>query len=981
MCKNKILVVTIILNFISTQICAGATESFSESFLTSYDFSGRYTHEYHPFILKKTRESFLKLEQYLIESGFSIEGRKLILGYQEDAVLPYETDWSREAIEDEVMVKTHAGLSAPTKNIFGFMTGFLLKDAEWLEKSWFKNSETSVSHIVARPLEIFNDNGVIFQKHAFGKDFDFILKAQNSIEKAVFKQDLKVILEQMIRWWCALYEHNFKTGSEEVVGTQDMLFSIDYARALVAGKTPLKKLFVGPDITYPIEVLTCQKREATAHAQKFLNILGPDLKAHDSKKTAYIFCSFVDGVGKSTLFNNIMNHQKFGSQVEKYERCDNSSSQEATLYNLKDNVYLVDLPAQISHFAIKPDGYVFVDIQTIKECSAEFKDTLRAYINKNKIELIKKFLELKEKVASENRSLYDYDDPQMQYAHNCHILEVQDNKWVPLVYENKNYLFNQEDPSVIRILVPLAGVHSIGLKVVEPESMLFSKGLSLPMKYEIFLEDLRNKLKSAGIEHIYFVDFLSMYPRTSRENIRVNFILQYLKRIFGNYNIQNSFYKHRINHEQEICHLLCTKFEAACQLLVNETALRWAFFKLLEEVPLNAVSAISGKQLEELLHSYTQTILDTHKSQITKDAQKRLLPEREIYYKKYGLDRTYENIVRFTTEPLMAFSKLLTSFWMTKINNNYFANLWAGLDDIFKFSLGPIGDKQNLIILPNGQQLEIKYRVHSLCRDEEVLGPVIREIRAQLYAQLANLLKATVSKDGYEFKSVTQYVPPLILKQESDGYLYVLQKRLPLVDMTSLGDKKLVAPLKYHLLDHPKRKRRWGVFGEAPHCLEWDNPGTFFGIYAYGYYLFKTPKNTVTQLLDKYRADCIKSDNPHFGMPTSELYKQIIIQKKFSALQDDINNEVKSPIEFIEPDDPRVQIIALWVRLMATLDMILKDPKTEIFIRKGNKEDFMAALKLLEKITLPVFFGIQCKGPLFDDYTEVEPVISWDLIK
>ena len=338
-----------------------------------------------------------------------------------------------------------------------------------------------------------------------------------------------------------MYKRASTTGSQEVIGTQDMLFSIDYARALLKGVAPLKKLFVGPDITYPIEVLTCQKLDATANAQKFIAILEKSLESVDNKNTAYIFCSFVDGVGKSTLLNNIQNWGKFGSDFGKYERCDNSSSQEATLFELKDKVFIVDLPAQISHYTIKPDGFVYVDVQTVKKITEDVKARVIEEIIEKKESLIKQFKELQEKITLENKALYQDNDIVAQYALNCITLEVNDVAWIPYTRGEYQFLFNKNNPEELRVLVTLGNAHSIGLKVVEPEQMLFSNGLSLPMQYVTFLDDLKQKLKKAGVEHVLFIDFLSMYPRTSRENIRVNFVLQYLKKIFGSdYSIDNS---------------------------------------------------------------------------------------------------------------------------------------------------------------------------------------------------------------------------------------------------------------------------------------------------------------------------------------------------------------------------------------------------------------------------------------------------------
>lgn len=68
----------------------------------------------------------------------------------------------------------------------------------------------------------------------------------------------------------------------------------------------------------------------------------------------------------------------------------------------------------------------------------------------------------------------------------------------------------------------------------------------------------------------------------------------------------------------------------------------------------------------------------------------------------------------------------------------------------------------------------------------------------------------------------------------------------------------------------------------------------------------------------------------------------------------------------------------LFVRLIATLEMVLKDPDSDIVVRFGDKDDFKSALKLLESITLPNYFGILFKEPLFEDYDQVEPYPSWD---
>lgn len=967
----------IFISLYVVSLVGGSPDTFHQSFISSYDFSGRYTHEYHPFILKKTRDSFLELEQSLRDAEFSVDGRMIIIGYQEDAITPYTTSWTREALEDEVIVKTTAGLSQPTRNIFGYMTGFLLKDAEWLERYWYKDTKRSyVSHILARPIALFDDKATLFQKHAFGKDFATLLESREFVERALHKKNFKGVLGELIEFWSTMYKRASTTGSQEIVGTQDMLFSIDYARALKEGHAPLMKIFVGPDITYPIEVLGCQKAKATANAQEFIKVLQQEVHPIDEQNTAYIFCSFVDGVGKSTLLNNIKNWGKYEDHFEKYDRCDNSSSQEAEVYQLKDKVFLVDLPAQISHFTIKPDGFVFVDIQTVKEITPVLKNQLMRYIALNKDTLIEQSQKIKAEVAQENKALYEDEDPLRHYALNCHTMN-KEVVWIPFKYQDRYYMFHRNQPEQLRTLVTLAGAHSMGLKVVEPEQMLFSKGLSLPMHYDAFLDDLKKKLQNAGVKHVVFIDFLSMYPRSSRENIRVNFVLQYIKKIFGDtYSIKDSFYQHRIHREQEICHLLNTRLNETVDMLVLETALRWSLYELLADKSTGALTSLRGKDLEDKIREKTKETLERHSSLLSQESRERLEPEKTIYYENYGLDRTYETIVRFSADPVMQFSTVLSSLFTKLITIPYFTTLWEGMDGAFKPIVGPGGKVQPRITLETGVDAEIRYLVHSECREQNMLKDIAQGVRAQWYALLSQLLSLTVTDDGYKMEQLEQFVPPLVLRIDPQGYMFVLQRQLPLIDPSSLGDIK--PPMKFNIVNQPMRQRRWGLFAKYPHCLDWENPGTFFGVYAYGYGPFKNPKNIITALVDQYKQRCVQGGKPQWAMSTSELYRQINVNNLMPKIKEDIASHAQGKLVELKPE--QLPLVRLWVRAIATLEMILKDMRSEIFVRKGDRQDFVAALQLLENITLPMYFGFTSKTPLFNDYQVVEPIIPWDKI-
>ncbi len=309
--NNKLI--NVFLFFILSLSCSLlATErtQFIESFVNAYDIEEKYTHEYHPFIRNKTGKSLLLLEKTIADAGFAVDGRFTIFGFQEDAFPPYITDMNREAIDDEAFSASKKGIGKTAKNIFGFYTAAVLGDIEYIER-YFKK-EPSFSFSSAKPLELLEDNNFLLKEHAFGKNYTQIKTTRDIIEKAVIAGDYCHAFEALIAFWEYLYLEASKSGSQETVATQDILFSIEYLKSLNKGNVPLKKFFIGPDITYPIEVLSIQTAEATAHAQKFIKKISTDLTTSHNQKTGYIFCSFVDGVGKSTLFGNLQNYMRYG---------------------------------------------------------------------------------------------------------------------------------------------------------------------------------------------------------------------------------------------------------------------------------------------------------------------------------------------------------------------------------------------------------------------------------------------------------------------------------------------------------------------------------------------------------------------------------------------------------------------------------------------------------------------------------------------
>lgn len=948
--------------------------SFAESFIANYDLTKRDTHEYNPYTLAKAKNSFLQLEKRLQEEGFVLDARYVILGYQEEAIPPYTTDWERQAIKDEIIVETAAGISAPSRNIFGFITGFLLKDTEWMEKHWNKSAVTQMMHICAKPIKLFNDEALVFQKHAFGSDYDFIIRVRNRIESALHSKNISLVLKELIAFWSEMQERSSKTGSQEEVATQDMDFSLSYAQAIVDGITPVRNIFIGPDITYPIEVLSMQSEQATLHAQTFIKKFEKKLIPVDNESTAYIFCSFVDGVGKSTLLNNMKNYMKHGANFNVYERSDNSSSQIATILQYKPNVYMVDLPGQMSHFTCKPDGYVFSDIQTITSITHQILSRLRVYIQTHASTLSAAFMQLVERTANINQSLYEETDLVKVFAQNCACLDMKNIRWIPVLFEGNIYIFNKDDQSKIRMLVPLEAAHSLGLKVVEPEQMLFTKGLSLPMDYEVFLKDLLVKLRSVGIKNIRFVDFLSMYPRSSRETIRLNFVLQYLKKLFGEkYALEHSFYNHKVHSAQETCGLLVDRFHQSVTHLVAETALRLAIDRTMQKYAQDKVSYLAGKELELIIKEELEAILSNELDALTTLAQNRLEPEREKYFHLYQFDRIYQAIIKLQPQMLLLLSQMILQLSTDYLQNAHIKNLWLDFsEDWVKGS-----DR-----LTNGIPVRNLNVINGVCKDQTLLSGFIKTVRSMCYVQASNLLQTVPGEDdSYTVPSIICGVAPFKVVYK-EGLYYLLQKRLPLLSTTisDIGfiwngisgfDKNKHIPqlIKFNV-SSKSGNGLWGLFEDIPYYLDWHTRNTNFGVYAYSY--TNITKNVVTKLVDASIKSMINAGNSNPYIATSQLLLLLQDQKIYQTLLKEI--EQKKPQEVLA-HDPRLKGIRLWARIIATIELICKDPNSKIMARSDNKDDFIATIKLLELITLPYFFSIKLKQPLFDDYDSILPVI------
>jgi len=986
-------------------------QEFTDSFLKHYEFSpeGRYVHEYHPFLLQKTAHSFDELEDALHKEGLNLKGRMIISGYEEHAVPSYYTNYKAPRINDEASVKGLAGWSLKLHNRFGFMTGYLFKDVNKLVSSGDPDHDLAIfEHIDAHTIPIFDDRAIIFQEHAFDQALRLMKKAYESVMKKVLAGDSRAVLEDLVKFWQIMYFDALKIGNKQVAGTQDILFSVDYAKYLVRSKLPLIKYFTGPDITYPIEVSSKQESGATLHAQAFVRRFTQKLVPIDNKNTVYIFCSFVDGVGKSTTLGNIKNWMRHGDAIETFEHVDNSSSQLAEIFQFKDKVYIADLPAQVSHFTYKPDGLVFVDGRT--EYSKESLAKISAYAYEQRKPLKEAFDKIMAQARDVIKSqgyfapeLYDKTKPDYAYARNLILLKKErSNKWIPFVYENKYYLFHYQRQHEIRCLTTLSQVKSDGLKTIESEQMLFFDGIRFPLPFASFTKHLIDHFKNNGIENVVMVDFTSMYPRSSRENIRVNYLVQQMALLDSQFDVAHSLYKNFVSGGELLYTMVNKRVrERMHESLALETTMRGLLCKLIVERQQGDITGLSVPHLTSLLKQ-ARTELSVQDNEHTRElVHKKIASEAQKLERIYGHSKQFVNIQLFSLFRACQLSKKLQEFFTYYVENENIQQLWGDYGDL----LEPNGD------LPDGR-CDIKfatskgftlgacYKLDPACKDEQLLTPLLRVLRACWYAGLANIMNGTISEDGKIVVQQERYpVAPAFLQMAADQKIYLVQDSYQPFQ-SEVKRALLVQYLPFNLIY--SSTECFGQWEEKPYRLDWQSYGTNAGLYAYHCNLDQQNRasddvTAVTLFVQKYQTDHGSS----MVMPTSQVLEKLKESLYWKFEWQDILEDAEKNGQFKKTKEnaqgvqervllgagekkkflahPEQRYLAQWLaRMCATIDMIVKDPDSDIVIRYGNREDFKAALTLFEKVTLPNSFGIVFTENLFDDYDTVEPYPSWE---
>lgn len=1002
--KNKLNFLWIA--FFSIQAFFANNSNFLKSFVQAYQFdvSGKYGHEYHPYLLKNTSSSLKALESELAKICGSAPKRFVIMGYEGNCIpnyFPVPGDFTGGIINDEFFESILFDWSAKANNRFGLMSGYLLKNSNTLSKKIF-------THVGEKEQFIFNSKAQFFQEDAFGNFYSKMREYLPYCNYDLKTDDWKALIKKMICFWQHLYHTEAKTGDYKVSGTQDILFTLENAKHILRESVyGVKRFFTGADITYPINPTTLCNQKATLNAQKFVEIFSQELKPVDNKNTMYVFKSFVDGVGKSTLLGNIKNYINHKNDFKNYDAVDNSSSLFADVFEFSDQVFIADLPAQMSHFTFKPDGCVFVDVAALN-WSNDQVSKVKNFYNQNKDVIFSQYKNQLLKIADKvNRELF-FDDcfndslsPINLFLRNVVLLKKsQTNNWIPFEFDGDFYLADKSSVSQsLKILKPIGEARSEGLKNAQAEQMLFFQGATFPPKYDLFLKDLIDQAKKNKIERVVFVDFLSMYSRSSRENIRVNYLLQNLACLDKNFDPNLTFYSNFNSNG----HLLSTlkeslqvrkKFE---KNLFYESVLRLMLFNVLNDsagLKTNQSSSISDKDIVAkcllFINSRSSELSDLE--QLIKN---KFNYEVEHLNKVYGKNKEYKNIYDVNLRNIEKLSNHLISYFSKEII----------CGDLQKYFLGLGNFEKNKLFFPNESQgeliknisfdsancdCEVVFKIHPKNKSPLILNRFFQILRLSWYKLIFNLAFAKKIESKLVLKELVYKDNFLIFKQGTDGFYYLLKKKMFKSDLKNQQDKD-------DFLNFFKGESQSEQSDKNNLLKIFDQAKDFStGIFGWGFnpnhknYKFCDFEEIVNKIINPLVSQNLnetlnikdfcqnytsQSDNSYFYFDPYE--HACHMAKKAQTEIDKLGNKKKSELEiekikkkfkflFIQKDQE--QAIAKLAQLFVSIETVARDINSWVVV-DNNAKDFHAGVKAFEKIILPEYFKLICKEPI-----QTEPI-------
>jgi hypothetical protein len=968
--KNGTFLFLCMLTGFVVQLNADPNEAFIKSFLGFYEMhkEGRYTHEYHPYLLKKAAQSFDQLEQKLRNDGFAIPHRMVIMGYEGQAAPTYFFDPNQlkgGTINDEVYGLSLCGVAQPAHNMFGLMTGFLLRN---MKKVAGPEAVPSI-HVRPHTISLFDERASIFQADAFGNLYHLIRASEKRVLSRVATGDQRALMQELVDFWREVYGHAVLTGAQQVAGTQDILFTIEHGRHIRRSPVPLKKFCTGADITYPINKSTRMTPRATVNAQTFVKKFVKNLTPVNNEKTIYIFRSFVDGVGKSTMLGNVKNWLEHDNAVEKYASVDNASSQFAEVFQCSENVFIGDLPAQLSHFTYKPDGDVFVDIRattTDESACAELQKRLVSKLFMAERKYRQLLQECYERPSHELLTT-PHDTPDRAYAKNMLLLNKQnDFTWIPVCDGGSYYLIHRTQHE-IRVCKPIAEANSEGLKNADPEQMIFRQGLRFPMPYHVFLDDLSSKCKKEGITQIVFVDFLSMYSRSSRENVRINYLIQHLKQWAAADDYRDSLYRSMVTNAELYCQLKDRESSAkARRYLASEALLRSALFYIVQTEEFGDVQAVPLPVLVERLTPLLQDFEQKYSGIINSIIDGRARSELCKLHETYHNNKEVVHLLESNPLDLLALSDCVEHHMasLTLLYQNPWENLGGMVDEEGDVTQGACS---RIVEVLDGEPMRALYVFNPEDRHLKLMAGLYQLVRKWWYPTILSSAGALDVNGKLLLKKVLFPTVPVVVRQGKNGFLYVLQKIIPTTG------KKIRYPRAEDLNARNPYSITWGLWAGMSYITDWEISDTYTGMFGYCYTPFKLREQkpspqwmdyamneAMNQLISKKRNDEVTgvtdvlaelhrsrfSTWNYVRSEFREFIKREAQNKGKKAAPSAKNARKKSAV--IELPREATCVAQRAIRLLATIDMVAHDAHSPIAVHRGKQKDFVAAAELIQ---------------------------------
>jgi hypothetical protein len=936
------------------------------------------------------------------------------MGYEGDAfesVFPNFHDFQGDRLHDEELVKGRSGWSVTPSNYFGFLTGFCLR-------SFGNNNDSSLfTHVNQQPIELFANDYQLLQHEMFGDAQGAINACEHQL-KSGLKDRAQSVLTRLMDFWHQLYFQNISIGGGLSAATQDILFNIAHARAIQSSSLPVSHWYLGGDITYPIVMTKRRNHFATRNAQAFVKKFVAELIPHQNESTLFVFHSFVDGVGKSTMLGNVKNWKRFGADVDKYQITDNTSSQHAEVFEYAKDVYIADLPAQVSHFTYKPNGHVFVDVDTIKGFSEEKSKEIIAYAQERWGELEKlhqkKIGQARARGGITERYAITTDGFFDAYYDNLIILKRDHEAvWLPFVYHNEAYLVNRDDKQ-LRYCLSLDQAQSSGLKNIYPEQILFTQGVTFPMAYSSFLNDLIGQCRARGVKHVYFVDFLSMYSRSSRENIRVTYLLQQLARLTGAFDLGQTIYGSLTDNADLLGRLSNKQWaRSAATMLAHETETRY----LLERACESSGLALDNTTSEHTLTFLTQYLAKERKGlskelteKIVTHSVERVNDETRRLKAQYGLSKDFCNIYNFSEDACYALSHSIEQVFSKRFSNPELNTIWSLPQEVVYEPEGLLklkeGPANQLARLESGAPVTIRFVLPKNNRNPLLIGHLSRMLRLQWLEMIWHYFTAYPPKiegDMWKVdKKTLMRSLPLMIRRGRSGNLYVVQPA---------AQQGTIPP-------DPQEVKKWSA--KIPWAQK--NSDGLWLCYENNWWLADVPP--IALLSGNKHFGLQESDPAAFGFP----YYQRLINQSFEQAGRTLKNHEATPLswvyqemqhqlntsaywqsqekkllvrardnferaqaegfdldlgenlsfeERIRPISPEEYApISLFVRLVATVELVLKDPDASIVLEKSSLNDYYAAVNMLERFVMPHYMGLVAMNPLFRSKEEAQPVIA-----